>query len=384
MSRRSAIVLALSVTAGALLAAQMASAVRTNGDASGRLRLQKLAHFSSPDYVAQPPGSKQLVYVAEQGGTIAVARNGHKLGHKLLDITSRVEDRNESGLSSMAFDPRYRHNRRFYVFYTRTDGNNEVDMFKRSRNSATRVAKGSRRRVILIPHPDTEHNGAQLQFGPDGHLYISSGDGGCCYDPSDHAYKLDTLLGKILRVDPKPNGGYTIPHGNPLVGKPGLDEIFAYGLRNPWRFSFDRKTGRIAIGDVGQDTEEEIDYETLNGARGANFGWPEYEGDQLDDSSRPGPGPPVFAIHTYPHGPGCAVIGGYVVRDPSLGPLDGRYVYSDNCSGDLRSFQPHLSGATGDHSLDLSVPDSTSFGEGYHGRIYVASLDGPVYRLVRR
>jgi Glucose / Sorbosone dehydrogenase len=166
MSRRSAIVLALAVTAGVLLGAQMASAVRTNGDASGLLGLQKLANFSSPDYVAQPPGSKQLVFVVEQGGTIAVARNGHKLGHKLLDITSRVEDRNESGLSSMAFDSGYRHNRRFYVFYARTDGNNEVDLFKRSRNSATRVAKGSRRRVILIPTRTRSTTGPSFSSGP--------------------------------------------------------------------------------------------------------------------------------------------------------------------------------------------------------------------------
>ena len=264
------------MTGALAVAGQAAAGSSAAGADAGGFVLHKIADFDRPDYVAHPPGSKKLVLVVEKAGTIRVVRRGRKLARPFLNIGSRVETPNEDGLGSMAFDPGYRQNRRFYVFYTRTDGNNEVDMFKRSRHSAVRARRASRRRVILIHHPDTTmHNGAQLQFGPDRHLYISSGDGKCCYDPLNQAYRLNTLLGKILRIDPRPHGGFTVPHTNPLVGKPGLDQIFAWGLRNPWRFSFDRR--RIAIGDVGQDTEEEIDYKTRNGARGANFGWPQYE-----------------------------------------------------------------------------------------------------------
>ena len=377
-----AIALAVAIAAAATIGGEARAGARVS--ASGVLALHKIANFNQPVYVDQPPGSKKLVFVVQKGGVIRVVRSGAKLPHPFLDIGKRVDTVNEAGLLSIAFDPGYAHNRRFYVFYTRLDGNNLVDMYKRSRHSPTRANPASRRRVILIHHPDTsDHNGGLLEFGPDGHLYISSGDGGCCNDPYQHAYKLNTLLGKILRIDPKPGGGYTIPRSNPRVGRPGRNEIFSWGLRNPWRFSFDPSKDRIAIGDVGQDAIEEVDYETIAGANGANFGWPEYEGDNQVDPSRPGPAPPVFPIFTYAHSAPCAaVIGGYVVRDPTLPSLHGRYVYTDNCHPHVRSFRPHLGGATGDHSLGLTVPDASSFGEGHNGRIYVASLDGPVYRLI--
>jgi glucose/arabinose dehydrogenase len=391
MRRAGTLALAAAVAGAATLGGQAVVSSPKATAGAGQFRLHKIGDFDQPDYIAHPPGTtRSVVFVVERGGTIRVVRNGTELARPFLNIKSRVGTPTDDGMGSIAFDPGYRYNRRFYVFYTRTDGNNEVDVFERSRHSAVRANQRSRRRVILIPHPNSgTHNGGQLQFGPDDHLYISSGDGGCCYDPFDQAYKLNTLLGKILRIDPTPDGGYTIPRGNPQVGKPGLDEIFAWGLRSPWRFSFDSETGRIAIGDVGQDTTEEIDYDTLKGTRGANFGWPQYEGSQLvppPHDGRPGPGPPVFPIHTYPHRPGCAVIGGYVVRDRQLGSLYGKYVYSDYCSGDVRALDPHLGpdAATGDHSLGLTVPQASSFGDGYNGRIYIASLDGPVYRLVRR
>lgn len=331
--------------------------------------------------MAQPPSGKGLVFVVEQAGTIRVIRNGGLLDRPFLDISDRVADKGESGLASMAFDPGYSHNGRFYVFYTRSDGHNEVDSFKRSDNSDERAVRSSRRKVIVIRHPNTGgHNGGQLQFGAGGNLYISSGDGGRRRGSS--AADLHNLLGKILRIDPRARGGYRIPSGNPLVGRPGRDEIFSWGLRNPWRFSFDRTSGRIAIGDVGYNDVEEIDYESIEGARGANFGWPRHEGNHVRPSARPGPGPPVPPIYTYPHGPGCAVIGGYVVHDPSLGELYGRYLYADVCTGELHSFEPALGGATDDRSLGLTVSLPSSFGEGPDGQIYVASTAGPVYRLV--
>jgi glucose/arabinose dehydrogenase len=368
----------LALTVGAALCFPVA--------ASAAVSLEKLGDFNQPVEVAQPPGVKGLLFVAENPGSIAVLSGGSELDHKFLDISDRVDcGCGERGLKSIAFDPGYKRNRRFYVLYTNTDGNTEVDSFERSPDSTTRADPNSGRQVIVIPlgpNPDFCHchQGDQLQFGPGGHLYVSVGDGGCCYDPGDQARNLDDLHGKILRIDPAPAGGYTIPKDNPLVGKPGRDEIFAWGFRNPWRFSFDGD--RIAIGDVGEHAQEEIDYETVAQAKGANFGWPEYEGTLLDDPLRPGPGPPVAPIFTYPHGPGCAVTGGYVVGDRTLGALYGRYVYSDWCTGELRSFRPPTVGAaTDDQPLGLIVPYPSSFGRGSDGRIYVASYLGPVYRL---
>jgi len=352
------------------------------------LALTELGNFDSPTYVDNAPGASRLLFVVEQPGRIEVVRRGRELSHPFLDIHRRVGfDGAERGLLSVAFAPNYRRSRRFYVYFTNADGNNEVDEFKRSRRSATRARPSTRRRVLLIPHPaESNHNGGQLQFGPDGFLYIGTGDGGCADDCHDNARHLDVLLGKLLRIDPRRHGHhpYTVPRGNPYVGKPGRDEIYSYGLRNPWRFSFDSANGDVAIGDVGQGAVEEVDYTTRGAAKAANFGWPEWEGDQLDDPGRPGPDAPTFPIFTYTHAAtgGCAIIGGYVVHSASLGQLNGRYLYSDLCTGDIRSFIPDTGGASNDQDTGLGVSSTTSFGEGVGGRIYVASRDGPVYRLV--
>jgi glucose/arabinose dehydrogenase len=239
--------------------------------------------------------------------------------------------------------------------------------------------------VLVIPHPNHEnHNGGQIEFGPDGNLYIGTGDGGG--SSGDNARRLDSLLGKLLRIGPRGDGprDYTVPADNPYVGLPGRDEIYSYGLRNPWRFSFDSATGNVAIGDVGDQSWEEVDYETLSGARGANFGWPQWEGNTLHDIARPGPDPPQAPIHTYSSSGlsgNCAVTGGYVVHDPSLPTLAGRYLYADWCRGDIMSFVPHLNGASDNRAEGLHVSFPSSFGEGARGHIYVASLNGRVYRL---
>jgi glucose/arabinose dehydrogenase len=360
------------------------------GARGSAFHLRPIGEFEAPDYVAQPPGATNLVYVVEKAGVVRVVKNGEVAPEPFLDLSAEVESLGDDGMSSMTFDPAYENNRRFYVAYTRLGGDVAIDMFRRSAGSEETVDLASRRRIILIHHPDSQnHNGGQIEFGPDGHLYVSMGDGGCCGDPYERAYKLNTLLGKILRIDPKAGGGFRIPPTNPLVGHSGRDEIFAWGFRNPWRFSFDRKAGRLAIGEVGDCCHEEIDYTTLSGARGGNFGWPEYEGFSLVDPGRPGPGEPIAPIFDYDHGARCAVIGGYVVHDPKLASLDGDYVYSDVCDGQLRALDPHLGGATNDRLLGVRVPDplssgyrTSSFGEGADGRIFVASFDGWVYRLV--
>jgi glucose/arabinose dehydrogenase len=351
------------------------------------LSLHRIGTFVGPIYVTHPPGDERLLFVVERPGRIAVMRDERELNHRFLNIRQRVSTDGEGGLWSVAFPPNYQKSRRFYVDYANKDGNIEIDEFMRQRRSATRARPLSRRRVLVIDHPgETNHYGGQLQFGPDGDLYISTGDGGGRNDVHDNARHPSTLLGKILRIDPRQRGrqSYRSPAGNPYVGRPGRDEVYAYGFRNPWRFSFDRATRNIAIGDVGQGAFEEVDYATHAGAKKANFGWPQYEGNQLDDASRPGPDPPTAPIITYPHSgcnPGCAVTGGVVVRDPDLSSLAGRYLYADFYIGEIHSLIPHVGGASGDQDTGLNVPALSSFGQGFGGRIYISSLAGPVYRL---
>jgi glucose/arabinose dehydrogenase len=223
-------------------------------------------------------------------------------------------------------------------------------------------------------------------FGPDRLLYIGLGDGGSGGDPQNRAQNLDTLLGKILRIDPRRSGSkpYRSPTSNPFVGRSGRDEIYAYGLRNPWRFSFDRETGDLYIGDVGQNRFEEVDYARRGKARGRNYGWSCFEGKSRYDSSRSCPNP-ISPVLTYPlTGGNCAVSGGVVVRDPALPQLTGRYVYGDTCRGQIRSFRIEGGNATDDRALGVRVSNLSSFGEDARGRVYLTSLDGPVYRLASR
>jgi glucose/arabinose dehydrogenase len=238
--------------------------------------------------------------------------------------------------------------------------------------------------VLVMPDFAPNHNGGLVLFGPDGHLYIGTGDGGLEEDVHRTGQDLSTLLGKLLRIDPRQGGGrpYSVPADNPFVGRQGArPEIYSYGLRNPWRFGFDPATQALSIADVGQSAQEEVDYTLAGDARGANFGWSAFEGtDRFNsDQSAPNAVPPIF---TYSHDEGCSITGGYVVRDRGLPSLHGRYVYGDYCAGELRSFVPEIPHARDDRSLGLEVPDLSSFGLDGHGHVYAISLDGPVYRLV--
>lgn len=359
----------------------------------GKLALKRVGSFDQPVYVTGAPGFPKLLFVVQQGGQVLVLRDGHRLARPFLDIDPLVsDDGGERGLLSIAFPPDYRRSRAFYAYYVDNAGNIRVDEFRR--RSATRAAAGSRRPVIRIPHPvNANHNGGQLQFL--GHLlYLGTGDGGSGGDPPNNAQNKDVLLGKLLRIDPRPRGGrpYTVPASNPFVGKPGRDEIYSYGLRNPFRFSFDTVTAgqpRIAIGDVGQNRFEELDYTTVAAARGANFGWDAFEGFhpyEDENSGTPDPGGTTKPIFAYPHSRAgsCSIIGGYVVADRHLRSLYKRYVYADLCEGQLRSLVPHLRRAAHDHRIGLRVGSPSSFGEDDAHHLYVVSLEGPVYRLVER
>jgi glucose/arabinose dehydrogenase len=362
------------------------------GSARRGVALQRIGSFDEPVYVSGAPGEPRLLFVVEQEGVVRVLRDGRRQG-RFLDIRGLVGYGGERGLLSIAFPPDYERSRRFYVYYTDTQGDIRVDEFKR--RSPVRAAFGSRRAVIEIPHrTNSNHNGGQLQFLGN-LLYFGTGDGGSGGDPPNNAQDRDSLLGKLLRIDPRPAKGrpYSIPGDNPFVGRAGRDEVYSYGLRNPFRFSFDRVTAarpRIAIADVGQNRFEEVDYTTVATANGANFGWDAFEGFapyREENGGTPDPGDTVKPIFTYGRGRdggSCTIIGGYVVGDRRLPSLRGRYVYADLCAGKLRSLVPHLGRATGDRKLGLSVSSPSSFGEDTRGRIYVSSLEGPVYRLVSR
>jgi glucose/arabinose dehydrogenase len=371
---------------GAVVALASPAGAQT-GTGEGGVALRHIGDFESPSYVAPAPGFGKLLFVVELPGTIRVVRNGKVLPRPFLDISDQVSFQGEEGLLSVAFDPRYEKTRRFYVYYVDTAGDLRIDEFKRRRGKTTVASAGSQRRVLGIPHPIWgNHNGGQLQFGPDGKLWLATGDGGGGGDGEDNARDLNALLGKLLRIDPSVRkGAYGIPKDNPFVGRDGADEIWAYGLRNPWRFSFDSATGDLAIADVGQGEVEEVNYLTRPAARGANFGWPQFEGNQPFDPTRPGVDPPTAPVFTYSSATGsgnCSVTGGYVVHDPALSTLRGRYVYADLCAGQLRSFVPSVAGASDDKPLGLAVPSPTSFGEDSRGRIYVTSIEGAVHQLV--
>jgi glucose/arabinose dehydrogenase len=360
--------------------------------AKGGVALKRIGQFDQPVYIAGAPGFPKLLFVVEQPGRVVVLNGGKRLSHPFLDLRGEVGYGGEQGLLSIAFPPDYRQSGSFYVYYNDNAGNIRIDEFKR--HGATRAAAGSQRQVIEIPHPvNSNHNGGQMQFLDD-LLYFGTGDGGSGGDPPNNAQNKEVLLGKLLRIDPRPAGGrpYSVPASNPFVGKPGRDEIYSYGLRNPFRFSFDTvssKQPRIAIGDVGQSQFEEIDYTTVAAASGANFGWDALEGFAPytdENSGTADPGGTIKPIFAYPHSRGgsCSITGGYVVSDPSLRSLYKRYVYADFCEGELRSLVPHLKRASGERKLGLAVESPSSFGEDEAHHLYVSSLEGPVFRLIPR
>jgi glucose/arabinose dehydrogenase len=353
------------------------------GDGAGGVRLVKLGDFDHPVYVTQPPGNARELYVVQQTGEVIVLRNGTALDTPFLDVSDDISFGGEEGLLSIAFAPDYDRSGFVYADYTNAAGDTRVVRFTRSQSDPLVVDSGSAREVLAIDQPYTNHNGGLVLFGPDGKLYVGLGDGGSEEDPDRVGQDRSTLLGKILRIDPRRSGEYVIPDSNPFIGDAGVrPEIYEYGLRNPWRFSFDPATGSLWIGDVGQYSFEEIDGLRADEAAGANLGWSAYEGRTRfnHDQTAPGHIPPVLV---YSHDSGCSVTGGYVVRDRSLKSLYGRYLYGDYCSGELRSFSARAGRpARDDRALGLEVASLSSFGTDYAGHIYATSLDGPVYRLM--
>jgi glucose/arabinose dehydrogenase len=352
------------------------------------VRLLLLGRFDQPTYITAPRGDSRR-FVVEREGRIRIVVGRRVLARPFLDTTDRVTTGGESGLLSMAFARDYRTSRRFWVYYTDREGFIQIDQFRAGARTPNRADPASRRSVLRVPHHRFNHKGGQLQVGPDGMLYAGFGDGGGGGDPDENAQNLGRMLAKLIRIDPKPGGGYTIPPDNPFRNRTGaLPEIYAYGLRNPYRFSFDRRRGSLIIGDVGQSAVEEIDFEPgRTGGRqprgGYNFGWDTFEGsNRYESGSAPGAIAPVLQ-HTHSSG-FCSITGGYVIRDRSLGRgWTRRYIYGDYCDGTLRLATLRRPNAR-TNPTRLHVNSLVSFGEDSRGRVYAVSLDGPVYRIGRR
>jgi glucose/arabinose dehydrogenase len=378
------------------------------GDGTGGVRAQAIGEFSEPLYVTQPAsGDPGHIYVVERCGRIVRVPIAGGEGETFLDLSDSITcEGSEQGLLSVAFAPDYERSGRLYVDYTDTAGDTRVVEYRAGSDRAT-ADPGTARELLHVDQPYTNHNGGLVLFGPDRMLYVGLGDGGSGGDPERHGQDLGTMLGKLLRIDPRPRGDdpYRIPADNPLADEPGADapaatpeeqgtrdelgEIAAYGLRNPWRFAFDRGTSALWIGDVGQDDREEIDavaVAELAGPEPPNFGWSAFEGTLRynEDEAAPGALEPVLE---YGRDRGCSLTGGVVVRDPALRSLYGRYLYGDFCEGELRSFTAErpqtdqAAPARDDTALGLRVEALSSFGEDAAGRVYVTSLSGPVYRL---
>jgi glucose/arabinose dehydrogenase len=353
------------------------------------VRLVEVGRFAAPLYVTAPPGDRRRVMVVEQGGRIVVVRDGRRRARPFLDLRSRVLAGGERGLLSLAFAPDYASSGRLYVYFTGRDARQHVVELRRA--SADRADPSTAREVLSMDDPEDNHNGGLLLFGPDRHLYIGTGDGGGGNDQHGargNAQDLGSLLGKILRIDPAASGGrpYTVPASNPFVRRSGArPEVYAYGLRNPWRFSFDRRTGDLSIGDVGQDAVEEVDFVRRGRGAGANFGWRPWEGTRRNfDEPAPGAVRPVLE-HTHTQG-WCSVTGGVVVRDPRVPALAGRYVFGDLCQGRLRVARLRAGRRADDRELPgvRRIDQLSSFGEDALGRVYVTSSAGPVFRLAPR
>jgi hypothetical protein len=373
----------------ALVAGLSKGDAATAGDSFGLVSIGTFAP-NSPTFVTAPSGDGERLFVVLQQGAIRLVRNGTIRQTPFLTVS--VACCGERGLLSMAFAPDYVLTGLFYVYYTAPNGAITIDEFRRSTSDPDVADPMSRRNVLTIPHPRGNHNGGQLQFGPDGYLYVGTGDGGGADDPDLAGQDLTTLLGKILRIDPRLGPGsepYTIPSDNPFVGQPPRRaEIWSYGLRNPWRFGFDRQTGDFAVADVGQGAWEEIDFSPRSSGygRGTNYGWSCREGRHDLNPMQPlcvGPPPPALTepVWEYSHARGCSITGGYVVRDAALAAMFGRYLYGDFCSSALWSVVLQVPDALGDADTGEDVSSLYSFGEDACARVYAASGQGPVYRL---
>jgi glucose/arabinose dehydrogenase len=343
---------------------------------AARVRLVRVARLEQPVAMAVRPGEDDTLYLVEQVGRVRAVRDGRLDPTPVVDISEEVTAGGEQGLLGLAFSPDGRY---LYLAYTDRDGNHQISELTMG---GQRADRGSERSLLHFDDPFANHNGGQLAFGPDRRLYIAFGDGGSAGDPLGNGQSLGTLFGKILRIDPRPAGGrpYGVPSDNPFVDRDGArPEIWDYGLRNPWRFSFDAATGDLWIGDVGQNAYEEIDHEPA-GSGGRNYGWNRREGLHAY-SGGDKPAAAVDPVIEYSHDSGCTVIGGFVYRGRRIPGLQGAYLYGDYCAGWVRAARAPGGRIAEERDLGLQVPGLSSFGADAAGELYALSLGGDVYRI---
>jgi glucose/arabinose dehydrogenase len=319
------------------------------------------------------------LFIIEQPGRIQVIREGAVQGTPFLDISDRVRDSgNEQGLLGLAFDPAFDQNGYFYVNYTGRNGTTFISRFELT-DDPNQADPNSEKILLAIEQPYANHNGGVLAFGPDDYLYIGLGDGGSAGDPQGNAQNLESLLGKILRLDVSGAEGYAIPPDNPFADGGGRAEIWAYGLRNPWRFAFDSATGDLFIGDVGQNAWEEIDFQPAGSPGGQNYGWAFLEGTHPYEADTFAQG--ILPIAEYGHDQGCSVTGGVVVRDPNLPAWNGVYLFGDYCTGIIWGLLPDGAGGWNTQALFDTGFNISSFGLDADGRVYLTDLNGGIYLL---
>ena len=356
----------------------------TTPSANVTLRLREVASgLASPVFVTAPRGDARL-FVVEQPGRIRIVENGQLLPTPFLDITSRVGSGGERGLLGLAFHPSYATNGLFFINYTDRNGDTRVERLRVSTTNRNAADPNTAFHLLLVPQPYANHNGGMLAFGPDGMLYIGLGDGGSGGDPQGNGQSLTTLLGKILRIDVDVGSPYSVPRDNPFAARAGArTEIWAYGLRNPWRFSFDPPTNRLYIADVGQGRLEEIDV-ARDSEGGVNYGWNVMEGSDCYNAASCRRTDLREPVAEYGHGAdgGCSITGGYVYRG-SIAAIRGHYFYADYCRGWVRSLRLDAAGAVVERKEWSVGPLSavTSFGVDAAGELYLTTGGGRVYRF---
>ncbi|MHB0971008.1 MAG: PQQ-dependent sugar dehydrogenase [Thermoanaerobaculia bacterium] len=371
-----------SVAFAAVLAVACALFARDAVSATGGIALQKAVTGLRYPVAITHAGDARL-FVTQQEGKIVIVENGRVRPEPFLDIESRVGCCGERGLLSVAFHPQYGTNGTFFVNYTDNDGHTIVARYRVLASDPNRSDPGSAEIVLRIEQPYANHNGGGLVFGPDGHLYIGTGDGGSGGDPQNRAQDLGDLLGKILRIDVGTRP-YTIPQSNPFVGVAGVrGEIWALGLRNPWRFSFDSETRDLFIADVGQNAWEEVNLQPASSHGGENYGWRRMEGAHCyNPATNCNDGSLELPILEYNHSEGCSITGGYRYRGDGVPQLRGAYVYGDYCTGVIWKAVPDAAGKWSSEILFDSGALVTSFGEDHRGELWMADRNGALYRLV--
>jgi glucose/arabinose dehydrogenase len=356
------------------------------------IRLTHIVDLAQPVFATGARDGSNRLFIVTKGGRIRIVKNGALLPTPFLDISGSVSGGSEQGLLGLAFSPQFKTNRKFYINYTNTQGNTVIKQYLAGLANPDVAIASTGKTILTIAQPYANHNGGMLAFGKDGYLYIGMGDGGSAGDPGNRAQDVTQLLGKMLRINV--NGAtrtrnYLIPKSNPYVGKPGRDEIWQRGLRNPWRFSFDRSTGNLWIGDVGQARYEEVDRAIRTSAgpgRGINWGWHVMEGRQCylpaTGCNKTGKTLPL-TVYSHATNGRCAIVGGYVYRGTAIPALAGWYVYGDYCSGEVWALNSTAAApATG---VQLIGPGTgrliSGFGEGDNNALYLCDLNGAVYRI---